>query len=133
MATKRNDTGPPGASEEKSAASERSTAAATDQPAGTDDSAGASHSSSHASEHDQSDAGGKDMSRLLKAVTFGAAGVAGGGVAGALAGWGGIGIAAGGGAVGFPVVVPVAAGPGLPQCLSTPRVIVMENMSADGT
>ena len=71
---------------------------------------GAPYSSSHAAEHDRSDTRGKDTSRLLNAVTFGAAGAVGGGVAGTLVGWGGIGIAAAGGAVGFPVVVPVVVG-----------------------
>ena len=89
MTMERNDAGSPNGSEEKLTAPGRSGDSATDQSSSTDDAASAPFSSSHAAEHDRSDARGKETSRLLNAVTFGAAGAAGGGVAGTLVGWGG--------------------------------------------
>lgn len=111
MPTERNGPGSStGWQQGESAASDRSSDADTDQPLSSDSSARTPQSSSSGRKGDQSDSVGQSNSRLLNAVTLGAAGAAGGGVAGTLVGWGGVGVAAAGGAVGLPVVVPVAAG-----------------------
>ena len=110
MPTERNSPGSASGSEKKSAALGCSGDAEKDAPSSTDGAAGFPHDSSSRAEGDQSDTVGKGKSRLSNAVTFGAAGAAGGGVAGTLVGWGGVGVAAAGGAVGFSVVVPVVVG-----------------------
>ena len=110
MPTRRNGWRSPSGIGRQPGGSSRSGNAETAQPPKFAEAADPPHGPAPGTEDNEADALGKGKSRLMSAAKLGAAGAAGGGVAGTLVAWGGVGVAAAGGAIGLPVIVPVAIG-----------------------